>query len=193
MQGLQFLPLLVPPLFFVGLFFLVKLINKQVFKDLLSRFDVVTQIPEGSIRPEIFRFGNSILRNSVSLAEEGDGMVVKIMMIPAFKIPYATFSSIQQDKNVFTFKFKEEQQPIYVVFRPDQVEKFPRLKTKVSSEASSPVAKQAPSAPFKPALIPPTLNTQQIKSSFGNIIRGLALVALLLGVAYYAHLHWGIF
>jgi len=115
------------------------------------------------------------------------------MMIPAFKIPYATFSSIQQDKNVFTFKFKEELQPIYVVFRPDQVEKFPQLKTKVSSKESNPIAKQAPSAPSKPALIPPTLNTLQIKSSFGNIIRGLALVALLLGVAYYAHLHWGIF
>lgn len=198
MEVFPFISLLFPLMVFGGMFFLFSRLNKFFFKALLSRFELVSEMPKDSIRPEIFRFGNSILRNSMSLAEEGDGIVVKIMLVPAFKIPYASFSSIQQEKNVITFKFKENLNPIYVVFRPGQLEKFPRLKAKLSNATST----NTPSVPALPArqkesykqeILPPSINTLQIKSTFGNIVRGLILVALLIAAGVYAHNRWGLF
>lgn len=197
MEVFPFVSLLFPLLVFGGMFFLFSQLNKFFFKALLSRFELVSEMPKDSLRPEIFRFGSSILRNSMSLAEDGEGVVVKIMLIPAFKIPYATFSSIQQEKNTVTFKFKEALNPIYVVFRPGQLDKFPRLKARLANTAPS--SPSVPSLPpkqkevFNQALLPPSVNTLQIKSTFGNIVRGLVLIALLIAAGVYAHSRWGIF
>lgn len=75
------------------------------------------------------------------------------------------------------------------------LEENPALKdfTKALTQGVNPEASPGKKDVPKPDLIPPSVNTEQLKSTAGNVIRGILLIALLLVAAFYAQSRWGVF
>ncbi len=190
---MEIIPFIFPVLMFTGIFFFVGFVNRLFFKEILSEFQVATDLPSNSVRIMELRYKNSRLRNASKMGEEGDGMVLKMMMIPPIKIPYSAFKSITHNGVYLVMSFKKEiLGEIRVTLTKNQIEAFPRLRSHLMQEITKPTEttpKFVTRASLSQAI--PQFNPTQLKSSASNWFRGILFLIAIFGAAMYLRNFFG--
>lgn len=126
----------------IFVFLLVAIIQKHSFKELSQRFESTEDLPF-SVRPRIFKYGYSRMKNVTKVAEQGENIFIKLWCMPILKIPYNAFLDIQikvnNPKHPFVlFRFKDpELKPLSIQFKKDQLQNFPVLLKRMEAVTSS--------------------------------------------------------
>ncbi len=197
MQAFAVLLLILLPLASVGLVvFVGSKFQKLSFKPLTERFGVSTKIPDSASPTPEFHFGHLAIRNHAGkLAEEGDKLLVKIPFLPTLQIPYSTFSELKTAKDMFKrnmifLKFKDEKLlPVSFVLKDEELQRFPKLSSKLSPKEMPELLKNPEVAKY----LPTPMNILQLRSFIANAVRGMAVIVLIIAALIYANNHWGLF
>jgi len=177
--------------------------QKRLFLPLFNKFETEELMPAGSIRINTFRYGNGArVNNAVKMVETQDHLFLKFTLNKPLKIPYSCITSLATEDGMFKSKvlkitFTENNlKPLVLTLRASHLSKFPHLLKKATEHVEIKTGGES-SDTVSPALGMATMKNEIIKtnpalpSQIGNIIRGIALIILVLTAAgflitYYA-------
>lgn len=188
MQAFQILSGFFPVIFFFGIFWFVAYLGKQSFKELLERYMSAEIMPTNALRLQELRYKGFRLRNSAKLAEVGDKLLIKAMMIPVVAIPFSDINSVEKYNDAYLLKLKGNLIGPSFYLSANQVEQFPRLRSKVNvmkGNEPAPSAQLSNKRTEMPSSIPMDANMPQLKNSVSNGVRNAVFLLITVGAAYY--------
>lgn len=180
--------------------------QNSFLKPLTQTFGSSSRMPNTTVRPTEVRFGSLRIRNAANVGEEGNSIFLKFPLGKVIQIPYSAFSDLKASEGfldgfsvVATFK-RAEISPLTFELTQNEFDSLPILKSKISAAANSKeihknatVAKDIGKVKFAPTeVLPPSVSMPQIKSSLGNLVRGILVAILLVILAAYLVQHYGL-